>query len=1118
MTEVNGIRRYDGLRFENLVRDILGRFFSGTWSSTSRSWDGGRDFVDRSIEGEEQWAECKMYRSALSLRVLSPTLVMAIMGKIRSLLLFSFSEVNAPARRHLARLGRDQGMDVLLYDGDTLDGLILAAPDVRVRYFGEADDAQQPDIEALPLLSGRLTRDLEFELSDLSTNGDERLAPELILDLHAPVILELFLKNQSPLQPLRCTIDLGALNAATSPLRLFRPEEARSDINLRAGEIKALRYVMRASAAGVHRVPSIAVEFDRVDGTARRLPIPFPTRRINASLIRHPPLIGAAYLRSLSDLASFLSLSSRFKASVVHGRSGVGKSRFLEELGYRLVAAGRVVVQLSPANFRGLDWRSVIRSVVARLTAMPDPSQFQSTSQEGVVSAAVRDDVTRLLYDHTEGDEAAFLADALKIIQERLQVAPRILLVDDLQGFDPNIVAFFQSLDRRLRGLASGGALVVGVNIDFVAENRTAVEYYLELLGRTEGGLGETGRAIIVEEFSEGQAAEFVDNLLSTGAERGGRQFSAQYPELLRAVLAKVEPRPLALWQLIHLWVDRGLLIATDNSFVIADLAGLQQSLQEAWRLLEGVLKQRVALLRRDPAQWQALQTVTLFGEMSQRDLNDFAISRAVVEQLLDQAFLRRNGSDGVDFYHGAVARAVHELVSDSDPVLVDGLRRVWRGKRRRHVWSRRPVAGFNLDTAADLPPLAPEAALRACGTAATPTLQSQRAASRLLRALREQADPRLLLPSAIGLTRHAGSLEGRAGKTRRLIEIAPDFDAFRPSSADELRLFATLLASTGSQALSDGFWIEARAVLESWEARLTREIRAGRAPAASRSLRARVRNRMCVLYKDLGLHEEARRRARQSLRECRADGNAFLACLNHVDMGYLHYGDYSQTNEAVKEWNKAADIFRSARKTILSMAPEAEHFIGLTSALCSAMSGSVHEAQIALQSVATTARLNQDVYYHLQASVMAQILALHLALTHMGRLSRSRQLVLIGGFQALEDRAATLNIERFLRPIQYGRAVCLMAGEASDPQGAMTLLDTLADWAERGHWVSPLAGAVLYDWVRMTVQLHGEKGAERRSSRRLSLLGDRLESAVAGKAAPPITTFWTSGFNLPYA
>lgn len=1039
-------------------------------------------------------------------------------GEDRSLLLFSFSEVNAPARRHLARLGRDQDMDVRLYDGDTLDGLILAAPDVRLRYFDEAGDDERAHIEALPLLSGRLTRDLEFELSDLSTSGSERSALELVLDLHAPVILELFLKNQSPLHPLRCTVDLGALNATASPLRLFRPEEAHCEVNLRAGEIKALRYVMRASAAGVRRVPPIAVEVPGADGGARRLPISLPTRRISASLIRHPPLIGAAYLRSLSDLASFLSLSGRFTASVVHGRSGVGKSRFLEELGYRLVAAGRVVVQMGPANFRGLDWRSVIRSVVARLTAMPDPNQFGSSPREEMGGEAVRDDVTRLLYEHRDGDDAAFLADALEIIEERLQVAPRTLLVDDLQGFDPNIVAFFQSLSRRLRGVPSRGALVIGVNIDFVAENRAAVEYYLELLDRTEGGLDEAGRSIVVEEFSEGQAAEFVDNLLSTGVEPGGRQFSVEYPELLRAVLVKVEPRPLALWQLIHLWVDRRFLIATDHFFLIADLAGLQQSLQEAWRLLEGVMKQRIAHLRRGPAQWRALQTVTLFGEMSERDLDDLAISRAVVEQLLDQAFLRRNGSDGVDFYHGAVARAVHELVSDPGPGFVDGLRLVWRGKRRRRVWSRRPVAGFNLDVVANLPPLKPEAALMACGPAATPTLQSQRAASRLLRALREDADPGLLLPVAIGLTRHAGWLEGRAGQTQRLIEIAPDFETFRPSSAEDLRLFATLLASTGSQALSDGFGIEARVFLEGWEARLTREIRARCAPAASRSLRARVRNRMCVLYKDLGLPEEARRRARQSLRECRADGNAFLACLNHVDMGYLHYGDYSQTSEAVKEWNKARSIFRSARKTILSAAPEAEHFIGLTSALSTAMSGSVHEAQIALQSVAATARAKQDVYYHLQASVMAQILAVHLALTASGRLSRSRQTVLMGGFQALEDRAATLNIERFLRPIQYGRAVCLMAGQASNPQGAMTLLDTLAAQAEKGHWVSPLAGAVLYDWVRMTVQLHGEKGIERTSSRRLSLLGDRLESAVAGKPAPPITTFWTSGFNLPYA
>jgi len=1059
-----------------------------------------------------------MYRTALSLRVLSPTLVMAIMGKIRSLLLFSFSEVNAPARRHLARLGRDQDMDVRLYDGDILDGLILAASDIRARYFDEASECELANVEALPSVSGRLTRDLEFELSDLCASASERPAVELILDLHAPVILELFLKNQSPLQPLSCTVDLRAFNSAASPLRLFRPEEAHCEVNLRAGEIKALRHVMRASAAGVYPVPPIAVEVPRADGGSRRVPISLPTRRIHASLIRHPPLIGAAYLRGLYDLANFLSLSGRFTASVVHGRSGVGKSRFLEELGYRLVAAGRVVVQMGPANFRGMDWRSVIRSVVARLTAMPDPSQLGSSPRNEMAGEAARDDVTRLLYHHRDGDDAAFLADALQIIEERLRVAPRTLVVDDLQGFDPNIVAFFRSLGRRLCGVASRGALVIGVNIDLVAENRAAVEYYLELLERAEGDLDEAGRSVAVEEFSEGQAAEFIDNLLNTGVEPGARRFSAEYPELLQAVLLKVEPRPLALWQLLHLWVDRGFLVVTDRFFLIADLPGLQRSLQEAWRLLEGVMKQRITLLRRDPAQWHALQTVTLFGEMGERDLDELSISRAVVEQLLDQAFLRRNGSDGVDFYHGAVARAVHELVIDPEPEFVDELRLIWKGKRRQSIWSRRPVAGFNLDAVVDLPPLRPEAALAACGTAATPTLQSQRAASRLLRALREGSDPGSLLPVAIGLTRHAGWLQGRAGQTQRLIEIAPDFEAFRPSSAEELGRFATLLASTGSQALSDGFGSEARAFLEGWEARLTSEIRARRAPAASRSLRARVRNRMCVLYKDLGLHEEARRRALQSLRQCRSDGNAFLACLNHVDMGYLHYGDYSQTSGAMKEWNKARSIFKSARKAILSVAPEAEHFIGLTSALSTAMSGSVREAQIALQSLAEAARLKQDVYYHLQASVMAQILSFHLALADDGRLSHSRQTILLGGFQALEDRAATLNIERFLRPIQYGRAICLLAGPASDPQGAMTLLDSLAAQAEKGHWISPLSGAILYDWARMTVQLHGEKSIGRISNRRLALLGDRLESAVAGKPAPPITTFWTSGFNLPYA
>ena len=315
LVQLNGTSRYDGILFESLVRDLLARFFAGNWEQTSRSWDGGRDFVDRSISGGEQWAECKMYRRNVGIRVLSPTLVMAIMERVHSLFIFSFSEVNAPAKRHLARLGIDQKMKIRLYDGPLLDRLILAAPDICGRYFGSCDAVER---SVSPLwTSGRLTRDLEFELGDLTGTPTEGPTRELPLDLFSPVVLEIFLRNQDPLHSLDLELNLGAFHGGEGPLnRMDQSAAVIEKVVLAPGEMRGMRIAPRATRAGTHLVPRLAARVNDDSHDRVSIAIPLPIERVRASLIRHPPLIGARYLRDLDRVAHLIALSTHFSTSV----------------------------------------------------------------------------------------------------------------------------------------------------------------------------------------------------------------------------------------------------------------------------------------------------------------------------------------------------------------------------------------------------------------------------------------------------------------------------------------------------------------------------------------------------------------------------------------------------------------------------------------------------------------------------------------------------------------------------------------------------------------------------------------------------------------------------------
>ena len=72
-TRNNGSIAFNGEMFEELIREILLCHFDGIWIRTPRTWDGGKDFVDRSILDNTRWVECKMYKEALSLKAISNT-------------------------------------------------------------------------------------------------------------------------------------------------------------------------------------------------------------------------------------------------------------------------------------------------------------------------------------------------------------------------------------------------------------------------------------------------------------------------------------------------------------------------------------------------------------------------------------------------------------------------------------------------------------------------------------------------------------------------------------------------------------------------------------------------------------------------------------------------------------------------------------------------------------------------------------------------------------------------------------------------------------------------------------------------------------------------------------
>ncbi len=116
-----------GVKFEDLIEELLKEMYqSETWYRTGISYDGKRDFAYPA--GPEtpdlKWAECKNYTDNISINIISPTLVMGAIEGIKSIIFFSYSELNENAIEALLRYTQTTGTIIKIFDGLILESII----------------------------------------------------------------------------------------------------------------------------------------------------------------------------------------------------------------------------------------------------------------------------------------------------------------------------------------------------------------------------------------------------------------------------------------------------------------------------------------------------------------------------------------------------------------------------------------------------------------------------------------------------------------------------------------------------------------------------------------------------------------------------------------------------------------------------------------------------------------------------------------------------------------------------------------------------------------------------------------------------------------------------------
>ncbi len=1035
---------FDGDAFEALVRILL-KDFPGRWEATPRTRDGGKDVVDRSIPSEIVWAECKMYRAPLSLQVVSNTLVMAIIEtNVRRILFFSYSDVTQNAKHYLACYGTLTGKTVQVYDGELLEALILRSSEAMQRYFpsflAAAQGYRHPREQALVLPYFSL--DVHVRHHQLAHVQNGARPREHHVPLNAPCMYELVFIAQH-IDGVQCIrLELGQQQFSDFVVLNAEQVAGYQQLSLSAGQTLSLPIYLVPLVSGTVTIPPIAVHSDAWPPFSL-LPVP-----LRVSAFERPLLVGKFVREALIELDMLVSSGSVNQVYATSGRSGVGKSRFLDEAVMRLIRNGYEIhyfdgtyVQAEPAGRDDATGHALpaqlIRSLLCSLWRLPDPVSLRDTGEPGEPNGGVPlgefGPVSQMVY---EWDAQRLMAEPEAIADLIIQgygSRRNALIIDNVQTYPEPVIAILDRVVQRIAGTLGQSFFLLAFNEDDLVFN-TAATVWLRTLNANRN---HAIRHLPLPEFSRATAVEFINNLFQERDDRDS--YSDTHPETLDLILQKVLLRPLDLWQLAKGLEDRGAIRVGRSAFTIVDFVEFNRALQELHPDREALLNWRLQRLCATPGLDGVLTAITYLGPLGWHELESLAIAGTSCQMLIQASVLRENREQKLEFYHPSLTRYFNRHSRDDKLFPAVAKQRLYLcAQTMEQYTSRARWFGLAYDVGADLAPLLSACSAEFIGLDNSGASPLHLAADRLLAYVRARENVQHwwpVLPALAGAAHIAaqGATAVLPARTAYLYDMASRIATACPPGGETLRSWTHIVREmAGYVAVDEHTGEQADQVLRS--ALHSLDQATGTADQQALALaRAHLLNRRCVTLKRRHRHADARDEALKSCDLAQAHGLVDLVCLNWVDIGYLDYGLAERNAQLCASWNTAAAAFEDRHPNLGRHVHDIHLIMGLVGGNLDCLADRFKQAEQHFDRLIRASRDRAHSFYQLQGMAAKATMLLRQALLEpsLAELNCSLALDVARG---LEDIAGSMLDERRYRSALYLQGKALeLAGQRDD-------------------------------------------------------------------------------------
>lgn len=405
-----------GFAFEFLVCNLCRCMFDLPIEHTAFTNDKGKDIVIK--DGANSiWVECKNYERTIGTHVVSSTLVMAMLEKVKKIYVFSQSKISERMVEELLEYSNLTQIEVTVISDQELEKQILKyRSDPRLEFEKFFPSGAMPNDKKSATFDFYITTDkVQYFLGDI-------------------VKISAIIKNTCDKKDINTfSITLDKERFAKIGLEYISGEFSKA-YSLAYCKVQRIDFKFRiAKYNKVISVPTITIT------DSNNVSLQSNECKIECSKLVRSFLVG----QSLNIVRNFSlnKITSRF--IVIDGKSGVGKSRLLEELDITHLKLGYRTTKIDLENVSGID---AVKKMIANLYKLP----FVHLDADYVVNDT-EDDVNKILYerDYDFDKNCQIIADVIykKAVNEKCFIG-----IDNIQEADLTVIKIINSIISKSDG------------------------------------------------------------------------------------------------------------------------------------------------------------------------------------------------------------------------------------------------------------------------------------------------------------------------------------------------------------------------------------------------------------------------------------------------------------------------------------------------------------------------------------------------------------------------------------------------------------------------------------------------------------------------------------------